>query len=65
MGVPTTDIAGLGDAAFVAKEQAGIGVGETWAKGLDIEIRVKSTAKDPVTAAGSLLHTAVGHVPNA
>ncbi|MFI5912045.1 DUF3558 family protein [Dactylosporangium sp. NPDC051541] len=61
---PATDLPGVGDAAFVAKEQAGVGFGDTWARGYSIEIRVKSTAKDPVAAAGVLLRTAVGHIPN-
>ncbi len=61
---PATDLPGVGDAAFVAKEQAGVGFGDTWARGYYIEIRVTSTAKDPVAAAGALLKTAVGHIPN-
>ncbi len=65
MAVPTTDIAGLGDAAFVAKDSGGAGVGEAWVKGVDIEIRVESSAGDPVAAARSLLQTAAGHLPTA
>jgi hypothetical protein len=65
MNVPSTDIPGLGDAAFIAQEQPGIGVGEIWVKGFDIEIRVKTSTKDPVAAAGSLLRTAVSHLPSA
>ncbi|WP_433200960.1 DUF3558 family protein [Dactylosporangium sp. CS-047395] len=61
---PATDLPGVGDAAFVAKEQAGVGFGDTWARGYYIEIRVQSTAKDPVAAAGVLLKTAVSHIPN-
>ncbi|WP_433064977.1 DUF3558 family protein [Dactylosporangium sp. CS-033363] len=62
---PPTDLPGVGDAAFVAKEQAGVGFGDTWARGCYVEIRVKSSAKDPVAAAGVLLKSAVSHIPNA
>jgi hypothetical protein len=62
---PATDLPGVGDAAFVAKEQAGVGFGDTWARGYYIEIRVQSSAKDPVAAAGVLLKTAVNHIPSA
>ncbi len=62
VGPSATDVPGLGDAAFVANVE-GNGVGEAWVHGLDISIRLMTTATSAVTAASALLHTAVGHLP--
>jgi hypothetical protein len=62
LGVPSTDIPGLGDAAFVANVE-GNGVGEVWTRGMVISVRVMTTKANTTMAARSLLQTVVGHLP--
>jgi hypothetical protein len=62
LGVASTDIPGLGDAAFVANVE-GNGVGEAWTHGVAISVRVMTTKTNTMVAVRALLQTAVGHVP--